>query len=181
MRFTCFAVLALLPACSFIFTNSAPDTPITASTTLTCTTSNAAPAIDTALAALQGVGTAVYASKYSGTEDASLVIGAGVAWTAVFAVAAGYGFSVTNSCTEAIAKRDEAVAQRDRMQEEQMVRLQQQQQWQQQQQQWQQWQWQQQQLQQQQQQQAPIAPAPAAPPPGWQPASTAPPMPIQPQ
>jgi hypothetical protein len=108
MRTALLLSLVLMPGCSFLFTTSPPDT-VTAYTTLNCTTSRAAPGVDAALAALSGAGTIVenvngYPEEY---------IAAGAIWTVIYATSAIYGFSVTNSCNEATARRDKLVEQLD--------------------------------------------------------------------
>src|SRR5439155_14954438 len=94
--------------CSLVFTTRAPDHPerIPPAMPIMCTTSRAAPVVDTIIAGLESVRTifAVSAkdSVYQGatiTRPADIGIGLGL--TTLFAVSAIYGFSVTSGCDEA--------------------------------------------------------------------------------
>jgi len=95
--------LVLLGGCSFLFTTPAPAR-VTAHTTMTCTTSRAAPAIDGILAAIEGIGTAVIANGDYANKTPYVV--GGVLWTGVYIAAAIYGHSVVTGCEEAIAEHD---------------------------------------------------------------------------
>lgn len=103
------AVSCALGGCSFLFTTAPPEH-VTPYTTLDCTTGNAAPVIDSVIAALDGVGTVVEVNRgYSGAY-----IAAGVGWTIFEAAAAFYGYSVTSDCRAARDKLDQMIEQQER-------------------------------------------------------------------
>lgn len=99
------ASLTLLPGCSLFFVQS-PPTPRLPDQPVACTTSNAAPIVDSVVAGLQlvRVGYAI-SQKESDYEDFPISrgadIGIGVGLLAVFAASAAYGFGVTGSCASA--------------------------------------------------------------------------------
>lgn len=105
-------LLAALPlgGCSFVFVDSPPDHPerISSQSEVKCTTSKAAPVIDTLIAGYQGVRTAMAASAsdadYSGapiSREADVFFGAG--FLALFASSAIYGYVTTGNCKDAKA------------------------------------------------------------------------------
>src|SRR5262245_47336117 len=94
--------------CSFLFTTTAPDHPerIPPERAIDCTTSNAAPVVDTLVAAYQVVRTfyalsaddAAYANApISRGSDVAL----GLAFMGVFGGSALYGYTVTSECSDA--------------------------------------------------------------------------------
>jgi hypothetical protein len=94
--------------CSFLFTTKAPDHPerIPPAVPIQCTTTRAAPIVDTVIAGLEVVRTAIAVSAkdsdYTGsTLDRSTDIGLGVGFTALFAASAIYGYAVTSGCDAA--------------------------------------------------------------------------------
>jgi hypothetical protein len=97
----------LLTGCSPLFiTAPPPKSERVAGVEPKCTTSNAAPAIDTVIAGLQAIRTIVAVaaddSDYSNLPISRPAdIGLGSLLTVAFAAAAGYGFSTTSSCEEA--------------------------------------------------------------------------------
>lgn len=101
-----------LPGCSFLFTTAPKraESP-TEFASNKCTTSKAAPIVDTVIAGLQGVRT-VYAattdkSTYTNapiSREADIAIGLG--FFALYGASAIYGYYVTGQCT---ARRDRAV------------------------------------------------------------------------
>lgn len=95
--------------CSFLFVSSPPEK-VTAYTTLNCTTSRAAPAVDGVLGALSAVGTIYEANADYPTG----YIVAGAAWTLLYASSAIYGSTVVSDCQEATEKRDELAEELDR-------------------------------------------------------------------
>lgn len=109
MRLVILMLLAPVGGCSFLFTSSPPER-ITAYSTLNCTTSRAAPAVDGVLGALSAVGTIYEANAEYPTE----YIVAGAAWTLLYASSAIYGSTVVSSCEAATEKRDALVESLDR-------------------------------------------------------------------
>lgn len=110
MRPLAAGLLCLVSGCSFIFTTAPPDR-VTPYTTLTCTTGNAAPAIDAVLSVLSGVGTIVESNQ----GYPAGYIAAGVAWTALYSISAIYGFNVTSSCRDATERRDQLAEEEERL------------------------------------------------------------------
>lgn len=110
--FICVLFGILSSGCSFLFVTSPPANveKLPLSEPVECTTSDAAPLIDAAIAGLQVLRTA-YAlsasdSDYSGAPISREADAAfGVALTGVFTVAAAYGFSTTGECSDAKADR----------------------------------------------------------------------------
>jgi hypothetical protein len=99
--------------CSFLFTTKTPDNPerIPPTTPLQCTTTRAAPIVDTVIAGLEGVRTVIALnakeSDYTGsTLNRSSDIGFGVGLTALFAASAIYGYAVTGGCDAAKRAHD---------------------------------------------------------------------------
>jgi hypothetical protein len=102
MRLLVAAAVLLLNGCSFLFVNPAPKT-VTAYSSINCTTSRAAPAVDTALTVIQGVGTAVYAQS---SEARSEVLIGGLLWAGVYSLSAIYGWGEISSCQEKTEEHD---------------------------------------------------------------------------
>lgn len=95
------SLTVILSGCSFLFTSSPPER-VTAYTSIDCTTSRAAPAVDTVLSALSAVGTIYEANAEYPTE----YIVAGAAWTLLWSASGIYGFTVVRACGEAKQQRD---------------------------------------------------------------------------
>lgn len=97
-----------LVGCSLLFTTKPPRNieTLPPSAPVECTTSKAAPVIDTVVAGLQVIRTAVAASADdSDYEDAPISreadIGFGLAFAALFTASAAYGYTVTGQCRQA--------------------------------------------------------------------------------
>jgi len=106
------SMTGVLPGCSFLFTTApkAPESP-TAFATNKCTTSKAAPIVDTIIAGLEGVRTGLaLAADESAYDKAPISRGADVAlglgFLALFGASAIYGYHVTGQCS---ARHDRAV------------------------------------------------------------------------
>jgi hypothetical protein len=98
-----------------IFTTKAPEYPPAPPVHITCTTTRAAPIVDTILAALEVARTVVAVNAEDSVyKDApfnrSADIGFGVGFAALFAGSAIYGFSVTNRCSELNRGREQEYA-----------------------------------------------------------------------
>jgi hypothetical protein len=108
-----------LPGCSFVFLEAAPPAPATpeeARRPVHCTTSVAAPVIDTVLAGFEVVRTGVALGAGEHAYDDYPVsrgadVGVGLALTALFTASAIYGFVGTHACDDARTAQRAAVAQ----------------------------------------------------------------------
>jgi hypothetical protein len=113
--------------CSFLFTNSAPDDPeqLPPDPPIQCTTSNAAPVIDTIVLGYQVVRT-LYALSADEADYANQPISQGtdvafgLVFTGVFGSSAIYGFNVTSACSD--AKELQGRRYREEMQDAQQER-----------------------------------------------------------
>jgi len=99
------ALTGVLPGCSFLFTTAPKQADSPAEfVSKKCTTSKAAPIVDTVIAGLEGVrtGIAVAADK-SVYENAPISrgadIGLGLGFLALFGASAIYGYYVTGECS----------------------------------------------------------------------------------
>ena len=109
-RFMVLLAAVPLAGCSFIFVDAPPSRAprterISSESELSCTTSKAAPIIDTIIAGLQGVRAGVAAaaddSAYDGlpiSRGADITLGVG--FMALFAASAGYGYVMTGKCKD---------------------------------------------------------------------------------
>jgi len=103
------SLVGALPGCSFLFTTAPKTVPAHAESVSeyepsNCTTSKAAPIVDTVIAGLEGVrtGIALAADKsvYANapiSREADIAFGLG--FLALFTASAIYGFSVTGACS----------------------------------------------------------------------------------
>jgi len=99
-----------LPGCSFLFTTAPKTEPTSAgsiyeSAPNNCTTSKAAPVVDTVIAGLEGVRTGLaLAADKSAYADAPISkeadIAFGLGFLALFGASAIYGFYVTSECSK---------------------------------------------------------------------------------
>lgn len=103
---TCAVLSVVVSGCSFLFTTAPPEH-VTAYTTLDCTTSRAAPVIDSLLGALNGVGT--IAENNAGAPT-GVVVG-DIALTVLLVSSAIYGYSVVSDCQRARSEHDTLIEQ----------------------------------------------------------------------
>jgi hypothetical protein len=104
------SLLGGLPGCSFLFTTAPKSEPTYGGApseyqSSSCTTSKAAPIVDTVIAGLEGVRTGIaLAADKSDYESAPISKGADVAFglgfLALFTASAIYGFTVTGKCSK---------------------------------------------------------------------------------
>ena len=106
--FPMLVVSLLCSRCSLVFVTQAPSDveKIPPDSELDCTSSKAAPIIDTGIAVAQGVRAAFAADADDSTyEDAPITreadIGFGLGLATLFAVSAAYGYSATGACKTA--------------------------------------------------------------------------------
>ena len=105
------ALMVCLPGCSFLFVSPPPSNAGYAGSVrsiepVKCTTSKAAPVVDTVIAGLEGIRTGLaLGAKDSAYQDAPISrgadIGLGVGLFALFAASAAYGYVVTGNCLDA--------------------------------------------------------------------------------
>jgi len=101
----CLSLVAALPGCSFLFTTAPKhaEPPPAEYVPHECTTSKAAPIIDTVIAGLEGIRTGyALAADQSAYEQAPISRGAdialGLGFLALFSASAIYGYSITSEC-----------------------------------------------------------------------------------
>jgi hypothetical protein len=100
--------LTTLPGCSLLFVNPPPDRPPSyadAPRRVECTSSVAAPVVDTVIAGLQIVRTGIAATADDSVyDDAKISRGAdiaiGVSLMTLFGLSAVYGFYTTDACSD---------------------------------------------------------------------------------
>ena len=112
---SCALILSLttvLPGCSFLFTTAPKHAqPSVEFVSNKCTTSKAAPIVDTVIAGLEGVRTGLALAADQSTYDHAPIsrgadIALGVGFLALFGASAIYGYSVTGECS---SRRDRAL------------------------------------------------------------------------
>ena len=102
----------LLPGCSFLFTTAPKHAESSAQfESNKCTTSKAAPIVDTLITGLEGVRTGIALSADNSAYDKALIsrgadVGLGIGFMALFGASAIYGYYVTGECS---ARRNHAV------------------------------------------------------------------------
>lgn len=106
--------IAALPlsGCSFLFVDGPPDHPerVSRQSELRCTTSKAAPIIDTVIAGYQVIRTGAAVAASDSTYDGAPIsrgadIGLGLGFMALFGASAAYGYVVTGDCKDAKARQ----------------------------------------------------------------------------
>lgn len=100
-----------LPGCSFLFTTAPKHAESSQFESSKCTTSKAAPIVDTLITGLEGVRTGLALSADNSTYDHAPIsraadVGLGVGFVALFGASAIYGYYVTGACS---ARRNGAV------------------------------------------------------------------------
>ena len=100
----------VIDGCSFLFTSS-PSTPadkVTSYSTVDCSTSDVAPALDAIGSGIETVVAIGYVSQAESPEPAAVALM--LFWTGLYSASAIYGFNNTSECAEARARRDELMA-----------------------------------------------------------------------
>jgi hypothetical protein len=104
-RFLFLGAIVMTSGCSFLFTKKLPSEPdrLSVIAPIKCTSSQAAPIVDSAVGALQVVRTALAINADDSAYTESLIsreadIGFGVTLAALFISSAAYGFVVTGDC-----------------------------------------------------------------------------------